>query len=95
MQVNLDNPEHLGLYIKLLYHFMPQLEELVADHVHSEYRRHSRFAFLGNFTHQDKTYEVYCILTLKGEGLELSFDIYPMDAMSLTEEEEEEEELAP
>ena len=92
MQVNLDNPEHLGLYIKLLYHFLPQLEELVTDHVQSEYRRHSRFAFLGNFTHQDKTYEVYCILTQKCEGLELSFDI--VDAMGLTEEEEEEE-LAP
>lgn len=95
MQVNLDRPEQLGLYIKLLHHFLPQLEELVAEHVHSEYRRHSMFTFLGNFTHQDKTYEVYCILTLKCEGLELSFDIYPMDAMNLTEEEEEEEELAP
>ena len=84
MQVNLDHPEHLGLYIKLLYHFMPQLEELITDSAHC---RHSRFAFLGTFTHQDKTYEAYCILTLKHEGLELSF--YLVDPASLTEEEEE------
>ena len=92
MQVNLDHPEQLGLYIKLLQHFLSQLEELVTDYVHSEYRRHSRFTFLGTFTHQDKTYEAYCILTPKCEGLELSF--YLTDAMNLTEEEEEEE-LAP
>lgn len=90
MRVNLDHPEHLGLYIKLLYHFLPQLEELVTDHAFSEYRHHSRFTFLGTFTHQDKTYEVYCILTLKCEGLDLSFSL--VDPMSLTEEEEE---LAP
>ena len=90
MQVNLDHPEHLGLYIKLLYHFMPQLEELVTDSAYSEYRRHSRFAFLGTFTHQDKTYEVYCILTRKHEGLDLSFSL--VDPVSPTEEEEE---LAP
>lgn len=87
MQVNLEHPEHLVLYIKLLYHFMPQLEELVTDSAHSEYRRHSRFAFLGTFTHHDKTYEVYCILTRKCEGLDLSFSL--VDPASLTEEEEE------
>ncbi|QAY18095.1 hypothetical protein [Thermus phage TSP4] len=90
MLVNLDHSEHLGLYIKLLYHFLPQLEELVADSAYSEYRHHPRFAFLGTFTHQDKTYEVYCILTRKREGLDLSFSL--VDSMSLTEEEEE---LAP
>lgn len=90
MRVNLDHPEYLGLYIKLFYHFLPQLEELVTDYAYSEYRHHSRFAFLGTFTHQDKTYEVYCILTLKREGLDLSFSL--VDPASLTEEEEE---LAP